>query len=120
MAVSEAERTVADLRMADLVAAQTAAWRRQRGEWPGDPGTQGRRRSQDRRCARAEAPGLRRVRGRRRRQQRRHVRDQARRLPAARPSRDRTQRTASGSIWPGRDAPHTTFTEAELPGVLPA
>lgn len=28
MAVSEAERTVADLRMADLVAAQTVAWRR--------------------------------------------------------------------------------------------
>ena len=30
MAVSEAERTVADARMADLTAAQTAAWRRLR------------------------------------------------------------------------------------------
>lgn len=30
MAVSDAERTVADARMADLAAAQTAAWRRHR------------------------------------------------------------------------------------------
>jgi hypothetical protein len=30
MAVSEAERAVADVRMADLAAAQTAAWRRHR------------------------------------------------------------------------------------------
>jgi len=30
MVVSEAERTVADVRMGDLAAAQTAAWRRHR------------------------------------------------------------------------------------------
>ena len=42
MAVSEAERAVADVRMADLAAAQTTAWRHHRGERRGDPGTQGR------------------------------------------------------------------------------
>lgn len=37
MAVSEVERAVADVRMGDLAADQTTAWRHHRGERRGDP-----------------------------------------------------------------------------------